>query len=270
MDYLKEIKARISETIPEEAKVTNVELEGPEIAIYTKNPSAFFENENYVAKIAFDLKKRINIRTDKTLLIPEEKAKKIIEGIVPADADIKDIAFSPAFSEVIIESIKPGLVIGKGGETSKKIIIETGWTPKIVRAPTSPSQILRGIRQHMHKYSNERKKFLQETAKKIYERSPDLNSWIRLTPLGSFKEVGRSCIMVETRPTKVLLDCGISPANYEEPYPYLDAIRFPINELDALIISHAHLDHTGFAPYLYKLGYRGPLYCTEPTRDLKR
>ena len=189
MDYLKEIKARISETIPEEAKVTNVELEGPEIAIYTKNPSAFFENENYVAKIAFDLKKRINIRTDKTLLIPEEKAKKIIEGIVPADADIKDIAFSPAFSEVIIESIKPGLVIGKGGETSKKIIIETGWTPKIVRAPTSPSQILRGIRQHMHKYSNERKKFLQETAKKIYERSPDLNSWIRLTPLGSFKEV---------------------------------------------------------------------------------
>ena len=48
----------------------------------------------------------------------------------------------------------------------------------------------------------------------------------------------------------------------------MDAIRFPINELDALIISHAHLDHTGFAPYLYKLGYRGPLYCTEPTRDL--
>ena len=268
MDYLKDIKAKITEVIPQEAMVTSVELEGPEIAIYTKNPRAFFENENYVAKIAFELKKRINIRTDKSLLIPEERAEKIIRDIVPVDADIKDIAFSPSFSEVIIESIKPGLVIGKGGETSKKIIVETGWTPKIIRAPTAPSQILKGIRQHMHKYSNERKKFLQETAKKIYERSPDTNSWIRVTPLGSFREVGRSCIMVETRPTKVLMDCGINPATYDDPYPYLDAIRFPINELDALIISHAHLDHTGFAPYLYKLGYRGPLYCTEPTRDL--
>ena len=79
MDYLKDIKAKITEVIPQEAMVTSVELEGPEIAIYTKNPRAFFENENYVAKIAFELKKRINIRTDKTLLIPEEKAKKIIE-----------------------------------------------------------------------------------------------------------------------------------------------------------------------------------------------
>ena len=183
MDYLKEIKGKIAEVIPQEALITSVELEGPEIAIYTKNPRAFFENENYVAKIAFELKKRINIRTDKSLLIPEERAEKIIREIVPVEADIKEIAFSPAFSEVIIESIKPGLVIGKGGETSKRIIVETGWTPKIIRAPTSPSQILKGIRQHMHKYSNERKKFLQETSKKIYERSPDTNSWIRITPL---------------------------------------------------------------------------------------
>ena len=98
MDYLKDIKAKITETIPQEAMVTSVELEGPEIAIYTKNPRAFFENENYVAKIAFELKKRINIRTDKSLLIPEERAEKIIRDIVPADADIKDISFSPPFT----------------------------------------------------------------------------------------------------------------------------------------------------------------------------
>src|SRR3989344_1156185 len=116
MDYLKEIKARISETIPEEAKVTNVELEGPEVAIYTKNPAAFFENENYVAKIAFELKKRINIRTDKSLLIEQEEAKKKITAILPADAGVKEITFEAPFSEVTIDAIKPGLVIGKGGE----------------------------------------------------------------------------------------------------------------------------------------------------------
>ncbi|HIH25052.1 TPA: beta-CASP ribonuclease aCPSF1, partial [Candidatus Woesearchaeota archaeon] len=40
------------------------------------------------------------------------------------------------------------------------------------------------------------------------------------------------------------------------------------DELDAIILSHAHLDHCGFIPYLFKFGYRGPIYCTEPTRDI--
>ncbi len=268
MDYLKRIKETISNTIPPEAMISNVELEGPEIAIYTKNPKAFFENENYVAKIASELKKRVNIRTDKSLLTEIDQAKAMIEKIVPKEADIKEIMFNPVFSEVVIESIKPGLVIGKGGETSKRIILETGWTPKIIRAPTSPSEILKGIRHHMHKYANERKKILQDTAKKIYDTNANLDSWIRMTALGSFQEVGRSCILVETRDTKVMMDCGVSVASFDDPFPYLDAIRFPINELDAVIISHAHLDHTGFLPYLYKLGYDGPTYCTDPTRDL--
>ena len=268
MDYLKETKEAIQSYLPSDTEITSVELEGPEIAIYTKNPRAFFENENYVAKIAFNLKKRINIRTDKSLLIPEEKAKKKIEEIVPQEAQIKEIMFNATFSEVVIEAIKPGLVIGKGGETSKKIILETGWVPNIIRAPTQDSEILKGIRHHLHKYSADRKKILQETSKQIYGEKPNLDSWARLTALGSFREVGRSCILVETRDTKVMLDCGINVATYEDPFPYLDAIRFPINELDALVISHAHLDHSGFAPYLFKLGYKGPVYVTEPTRDL--
>ncbi|MBI2597719.1 MAG: beta-CASP ribonuclease aCPSF1, partial [Candidatus Diapherotrites archaeon] len=213
-------------------------------------------------------KKRINIRTDKSLLIEEDQARKKILEIVPKDADVKEIMFNPAFSEVVIESIKPGLVIGKGGETSKKIIVETGWTPKIIRAPTTPSEILKGIRYHLHKHSSERKKFLQKTAEKIYDKEPDINSWVRLTALGSFREVGRSCILVETRDTKVLLDCGINVASKEDPYPYLDAIRFPIQELDAIVLSHAHMDHAGFVPYIYKVGFRGPVYTTEPSRDL--
>src|SRR3989344_8992705 len=136
MNILKELKQTVQEHLPPETQITSVEMEGPEIAIYTKNPKAFFENENYVAKIAFELKKRVNIRTDKSLLDSEETARKKILEIVPTEADIKDISFNTAFSEVVIESIKPGLVIGKGGETSKKIILETGWTPNIIRAPT--------------------------------------------------------------------------------------------------------------------------------------
>ncbi|HIH33021.1 MAG: beta-CASP ribonuclease aCPSF1 [Candidatus Diapherotrites archaeon] len=267
-EIIKQIKETVLNNLPKEARITNVEVEGPEVAIYTQNPKAFFENENLIAKVAFELKKRVNLRTDKSLLLEQDKAEKKIKEIVPIEADIKSIAFNPAFSEVVIESIKPGLVIGKGGETSKRIIIETGWVPSIIRAPTSPSEILAGIRHHLNKYSAERKKILQHTAEQIYKNPPSPNKWIRLTALGSFREVGRSCMMVETQDTRVLLDCGINPANPEEPFPYLDVLRFPIQEIDAIIISHAHLDHGGFLPYLFKLGYRGPVYCTLPTRDL--
>ncbi|MDO8625507.1 MAG: beta-CASP ribonuclease aCPSF1, partial [Candidatus Diapherotrites archaeon] len=269
MRILKEIEGVISNILPPETQVTKIDMEGPEVAIYTKNPKAFFENENFVAKLAFELKKRVNIRTDKSLLKDEAQARELIGKIVPKEADIKNIWFNPAFSEVVIESIKPGLVIGKGGETSKRIILETGWTPNIIRAPTSPSEILTGIRHHLSKYSQERKKFLQEVANRIYrERPPTSDFWIRLTALGGFQEVGRSCILLETPNTKILMDCGLDIAATDKPYPYLDSLNFPLSELDAIVISHAHMDHIGFLPYLFKMNYQGPVYCTKPTRDL--
>ncbi|MCR4335340.1 MAG: beta-CASP ribonuclease aCPSF1 [archaeon] len=268
-DYLKEVKDTINAIVPKEAEITSIDLEGPEVAIYTKKPKMFHENEDYVKNIAFQLKKKVNIRADKSLLIDQKEAKEAIMRIVPEDAQITEIQFSEPFSEVVIECLKPGLVIGKGGQTSKQIILETGWTPNILRAPTQPSDVLRGVRNHLNKYAAERKKILQQTANKIYSEKSS-PSWIRLTPLGGFRQVGRSCILLETRKTKVLLDCGINVAaqNNEDAFPFLDAIRFPIDELDAVILSHAHMDHSGFIPYLFKLGYRGPVYCTEPTRDL--
>ncbi|MDO8646917.1 MAG: beta-CASP ribonuclease aCPSF1 [Candidatus Diapherotrites archaeon] len=267
-DLIKQIKETVMNNVPESAKVTSVDIEGPEVAIYTKNPRAFFENENLVAKVAFELKKRVNIRTDKSLLMEADLAEKKIKELVPAEADIRKIDFNPAFSEVVIESMKPGLVIGKEGVTSKSIILETGWVPNIIRSPTSPSEILNGIRHHLSKYSAERKKILQATAEKIYRNPANPNKWVRITALGSFREVGRSAMLVETQDTRVLLDCGINPANNEEPFPILEALRYPVQEIDAVIISHAHLDHAGFLPYLFKLGYKGPVYCTPPTRDL--
>jgi len=269
MSIINEIKETVSQILPEKCQVTKVEMEGPEVAIYTKNPKSFFENENFVAKAAFELKKRVNIRTDKSLLLSEKEAEEKAREIIPEDADIKAIYFDPAFSEITIESIKPGLVIGKGGETSKQIIMETGWTPNIIRAPTQESEILRGIRHQLHKYSDERKKILQQAAEKIYadvEQSP--KDWFRIEALGGFKQVGRSCVFLETPHTRAFLDCGIDVAGNSESFPMLNILHFPLSEIDAVIVSHAHLDHSGFIPFLFKSGYRGPVYCTPPTRDL--
>ena len=266
---IEELEKKVWESLPKTCQVTNVDFEGPEIILYTKNPKAFFAGtDNYVAKIAFELKKKISVRADKSLLQDPSTAKKQIEGLIPTDAGVKNITFVEPFCQVVIEADKPGLVIGKGGETSKAIIMQTGWTPKILRAPSSDSEFLQGIRYHLSKHAAERKKLLQDVSKKIYRVASSKHDWVRLTGLGAFREIGRSCMLVDTPISKVMMDCGINPANKEDPYPYLDALNFPLSELDALVISHAHMDHQGFAPYLYRMGYAGPLYCTEPTRDI--
>ena len=48
----------------------------------------------------------------------------------------------------------------------------------------------------------------------------------------------------------------------------MDWFNFNLDEIDAVIISHAHIDHQGFLPTLFKFGYKGPVYCTEPTLPL--
>ena len=122
----------------------------------------------------------------------------------------------------------------------------------------------------LYQNSDYRRKFLDKVGHRIYDgwRREKKNEWIRLSYLGSGRQVGRSCIFLQTPESRVLLDCGINVASNEKPYPYLEAPEFDINELDAVVLSHAHMDHCGFIPYLYKFGYKGPVYCTEPSRDV--
>jgi len=88
--------------------------------------------------------------------------------------------------------------------------------------------------------------------------------------LGGAQQVGRSAFLVQTRESSVLLDCGINPGSSKpfEGFPRLDSPEFEIESLDAVIISHAHLDHCGMVPFLYKYGYDGPVYCSAPTSSL--
>ena len=64
-----------------------------------------------------------------------------------------------------------------------------------------------------------------------------------------------------------MIDCGINPGSRTpaEAFPRLDCANITLDDLDAVVIGHAHLDHTGFLPVLVKYGYKGPIYCTEPT-----
>ena len=269
-NILEEIKQKIIKKLPDEVQLADIEFEGPEVVIYTKNPDIVADNGDLIRNLAKELRKRIIIRSDKSVLLPYEETIKKVEEIVPEDAEISNITFDEVTNEVVIEATKPGLVIGKYGVTSREIVRKTGWAPKILRSPPIRSEMIDRIRNTLMHNSKERKKILQTLGARIHQGGKYPNEWTRLTAMGGFKEVGRSCMLLQTPNSRVLLDCGVNVAGQDEKtsFPMLGVPEFSIQDLDAVVVSHAHLDHCGFIPYLYHYGYEGPVYCTSATRDL--
>ncbi len=246
----------------------DIKFEGPHIVVYTRNPRFFLESDKYIAEIAKEIRKRVIIRLERSLLMDIEKAEEEIRRIIPEEANITHIYFDPVFGEVVIEALKPGLVIGLKGENLQRIKRKTLWIPKVARTPTMESKIIESIRKLVYLNSAKRLNFFLKLGERIYRDKYLNSSWIRITSLGGSREVGRSCFLLQTPESSILLDCGINVGSWREPFPFLDAPELDIDELDAVVVSHAHLDHSGAVPILFKYGYRGPVYCTEPTRDL--
>jgi hypothetical protein len=265
-DIMKTILNELPERI-----IDSANFEGANIVVYTKDKNFFLEGEGKIIEIVNKIKKRVELRASKDLLLEQEKTKKIIEEIVPAEAEIQGILFDENRSIVVIEAKKPGVAIGRGGELLKDIKEKTLWIPQISRSPAIQSKITEAIRHTLFVGEEYRKKFLNTIGKRIYkEWNPEKKEeWVRISFLGAARQVGRSCLFLQTPESRILLDCGVDiAAQGNERFPILNAPEFDIKELDAVILSHAHLDHSGLIPYLYKMGYRGPVYMTAPTRDI--
>ncbi|MBU0586547.1 beta-CASP ribonuclease aCPSF1 [Candidatus Micrarchaeota archaeon] len=254
--------------MPPECEIVKVDAEGLNIVVYIRNIREFYNKDQLIKHIAGAVKKKVLIRADPSVLMGMEEALSKIKSIVPSEVEITSIRFVPEFSEVHIETLKPGLVIGKGGSTLKEIMLRTNWAPIVLRTPTMPSSTVDGIRKSFVLEAAERKRLLSGVGKRICQQMPK-SDWLRVSFLGGFGEVGRSCMLVQTNHSKVIIDCGVNPVTTEptKAYPYLNTLGFSLDQIDAVIISHGHMDHMGFAPYLYAYGYDGPVYCTPPTRD---
>ena len=264
-----EILERIKEKL--HGKVKEANFEGANIVLYTDNENFFRDGESEIKKIVDEIKKRIELRADQKILPSQEITEKKIRSIIPEEAEITEIIFDVQRSIVVIEAKKPGLVIGKQGSILDEIRRETLWVPQVQRSPAIKSKITESIREVLYDNNNYRRKFLNEIGEKIYKGwNPEkVDEWVRISFLGSGRQVGRSCLLLQTPVSNILLDCGIDvAAQGTDKFPYFNVPEFDISQLDAIILSHAHLDHSGLLPYLYKMGYRGPVYMTAPTRDI--
>ncbi len=265
-----EISQYILEHVPKQAQVTRIEYEGPMLAVYAKKPEILVEQSSVIADIVNIIRKRIVVRSDPSVRLPEKEAERIAREIIAPEAEVTDINFDPSLGEIIIEAKKPGLVIGKNGAILQEIIGQTKWRPHVLRSPPLRSKIIAHMRHYLHSESKERERILRTVGERIFRHKTYEVGDLRITTLGGVQEVGRSAFLVQTRESSVLLDCGINPGSLKpfEAFPRLDISVFEIDSLDAVVISHAHLDHCGLVPFLYKYGYDGPVYCSAPTSNL--
>src|SRR3990167_4715279 len=195
----------VKKELPADAEISDSAYEGSELIYYTKNKAFLTDSLPAIKKLVGKFKKRIEIRADPAIIMDEEKTVEFIRKAVPKEAGIKDIYFEPEFAKVVIHAEKPGIVIGKSGETLLTIKEKTFWTPDIKRAPVIDSEIIKSVRRMLHREAGYRKKFLNNLGSKIYSTGKEVE-WIRFTTLGAFREVGRSCILLQTPESKVLLD----------------------------------------------------------------
>jgi len=265
-DILKSIESELPKGV-----VSSTNFEGANIVVYTTDRKFFQSGEEKIKEVVNKIKKRIELRSDESILMAEDKAEEVIRKVLPVESEITQIIFDLSRGVVVIEVKKPGLAIGKGGDLLKEIKKETFWVPQVQRSSAIKSKITDDIREALYKNNDYRKKFLNSIGKKIYkEWNPEkIDEWVRLSVLGSGRQVGRSCMLLQTPVSNILIDCGIDVSSEgKDKFPYFEAPEFDINAIDAIIISHAHLDHSGLVPYLYKMGYKGPIYMTQPTRDI--
>ena len=209
-EILKEILASVPDNM-----ISDAGFEGANIVLYTKDKDFFLNNDGLIRDIVNQVKKRIELRPDHSITLDQEKAEAIIRKEIPEEAQIDQIIFDPQRAIVIIEAEKPGVAIGKQGEILKEIRKKTTWVPVVKRTPAIRSQIIENIRSVLYQNSDYRRKFLDKVGKRIYNgwQRKRKDEWIRVSYLGSGRQVGRSCLLLQTTESRVLLDCGVDVAD---------------------------------------------------------
>src|SRR4029078_2992192 len=91
---------------------------------------------------------------------------------------------------------------------------------------------------------------------------------VNVTFLGAAREVTGTCHLVRVGDSSVALDRGMFQRKRAESTEKNRSVPFDVGALSALVLSHAHIDHSGRLPMLARAGYKGPIYTTAATHDL--
>src|SRR5947208_17011667 len=108
-DILNDARSVVKKVVPDHVEITQVDFEGPTIVIYTKNMEVFAESNDVVRQIAQQLRRRIVVRPDPSLLASQEEAEKVVREVSPAEAHSTRIYFETETGEVTIMGLSDEL-----------------------------------------------------------------------------------------------------------------------------------------------------------------
>ena len=258
------IVAAILNNIPSESEITKIEYEGPFIVLYSRKPTILLENQEIISKMVNLIKKRIVIRTDTSIRSSEDSVNQIIRSSCSNPNGLSEIFFDPALGETTV-FVNDFRTLTELNQLQIPLVEKTGWKLIYRRAPKN-LKLLKSVNEILHSSSEDRMYFYKRVGEKIFRQKLSGSEEASIVCLGGFSEIGRSAMLIVTHESKILLDFGIKSYDGDSDLlPRLDIYGVGMNEIDAVIISHAHLDHCGAVPILCKYGYDGPVYCTEPT-----
>lgn len=264
------IMASILQSLPRESSLTKIQYEGPNIALYSDNPAYLLKNSQIISNMVYTLKKRIVIRTDESIRKPESETLALLRSNISKEIQLDRSFFDPALGEVTIYVENPLEVASSIEDGNYDIVEKTGWKFKMRKKPSN-MHVMENIHRTLCETVDERIQFYKDVGERIFRsKLADSPAEASIITLGGFAEVGRSAMLLSTHESRVLLDCGLNLFAKEplDILPRLDITGIGINDLDAVVLSHAHLSHSGFLPFLFKYGYDGPVYCSEPTLPL--
>jgi len=260
-----EIVRYFSVVNPLESGITKIDFEGPRIAIYTRNPQVFASRDQIAKDLVTLIKKRVIIRPDDSIRIEKEEFEAEARGKIRG---LRSLIFNDLTGEVVLEldsNVPP-----PSDALLKELSASTGWVVSLNVQPPMRTKIIEQANNIIYGYPEDRLQALRRIGEKVFRNQVFETRDAVITILGSGMQVGRSALLLQTSESKVLLDCGFAPGGSGnlEMIPRFDLMENLAEELDAVVITHAHLDHMGMVPYLFKYDYRGPVYCTEPTLPL--
>src|SRR5918995_4578492 len=156
----------ILKSIPSDSQITFVRFEGPNIALYTKNPKfALTELTYFLSSLSKTLKKRFIIRTDPSSRLPEDQTRQVVVKLLPKDVQVSAIFCDDATGEVVLEVSKPEAI---DPNMLVQIAQSTGWIAHNRRSPHIPSSSINTLHSTLKSSAKERAEFLQKLGKRVF------------------------------------------------------------------------------------------------------
>ena len=167
---------------------------------------------------SFDSELPIGKNISESSALTQQEVHDAVNRLIPAEAMVRNTWLDPALSEVILECDDPSSAVGPKGSHVNSLRDEIGWLVKIERAPARESRTQHDIRRYRKELADDRKSLLKKFGTRIYRPQRPGEPWVRVSALGSYREVGRAMHLVTTNESKVLVDVGAKPTNKIFPF----------------------------------------------------